>query len=122
MRSESMDYNSLSDEELKAQFPGLYQQMSDMIAQMIEGKSPDELQKAMELMMNSSNNGGDIYGSDGSKLGNIFLQHENQNDNSVDDELMKELFSGYGVDESGEIRRNEGAKNQLKGIVDNIFD
>ena len=117
-----MDFNNLSDNELKTQFPGLYKQMSELVAQMIQGKSPDELLKALETMQNATISGGDIFNASGDLIGSIKSQRDEDFDvDSINDELLQELFTGIGVDGNGEVRRHEGTKSQVKSIAESLF-
>ena len=117
-----MDFNNLSDEELKSQFPGLYDQMSAFIAKMIQGKSPNELLAAMEKMQNATISGGNIYDSNGDLIGSFKSQLENDFDvGDINDDLLKEMFSGVGIIGNGEIKRNPGMKDQAKSTVEELF-
>ena len=118
-----MDYNNMSNEELIEQFPGLYQKMSEFVRQIISGKSPDVLLKSLEIMQNATIIGGDFYDMNGHMFGSLRVGREDDIDvNSISDELLQELFAGYGVDDNGEIRRNEGAKNQVMSIAESMFN
>ena len=106
-----LDYNDLGDEQFIEQFPGLYQQMSEFIGKMIQGRDFETLLKAKQIMENATISGGGFYDVDGSFIGGIKLSSSEDFDVSdINDELLQELFSGFGVDGNGEIRGNEGAK------------
>ena len=116
-----MDYNNLSDEEIKAQFPGLYQQMNEYVAKMVQGMSTEELIKAAEKMQGSSVSGSSIRDANGGLIGSINPQSDNEfGVEDIDDELLQELFSGIGIGEDGEISRTQGVKEQVRDIIDGL--
>ena len=126
LKKDTIDYDSLSDEEAALMFPGLHQyaqkHIGKIVQEMIKECTSDELLKFLEVMQSATISGGNLIDSNGDRIGNFRYQHQDDFEvDSINDELLQELFCGSGVAENGEFIQRAGLKEEARDIAESIL-
>ena len=121
----SVDLNIFDNVQKKAQSPSLYQQMNKHIYPMLHELSENELLRGLERIRNATVNNDGIYDASGSLIYSMKGQRDSliklNSTDPISDEMLQEILTGIGIDNNGEIRRHEGYKSQMKGIIETLI-